>query len=137
GGRFGRFLYERLNLSLRVLLPSGFADRTKLTKALHRQYLAPIEDPTARGAVLWPLARALTSSTAHYRGIEAGLGRLRDLPVQLIWGMKDPAFGPDVLARWKEAFPRADVVELPVGHWPQEEAPEAVIAALRRFLLVT
>jgi len=36
--------------------------------------------------------------------------------------------------RWREALPHAGVVELPVGHWPQEEAPDEVVAAVRRFL---
>jgi pimeloyl-ACP methyl ester carboxylesterase len=47
--------------------------------------------------------------------------------------MADPAFGPDYLARWREAFPRAAVTALPgVGHFPQEEAPDAVVEAIRR-----
>ena len=50
-------------------------------------------------------------------------------------GMKDPAFGPRDLARWREALPSARVVELDdAGHWPHEEAPDRVIAALRDFL---
>ena len=36
--------------------------------------------------------------------------------------------------RRREALPHAGVVELPVGHWPQEEAPDEVVAAVRRFL---
>jgi pimeloyl-ACP methyl ester carboxylesterase len=49
--------------------------------------------------------------------------------------MRDPAFTTTSLARWREAAPHASVVELPVGHWPQEEAPEDVVKALREFLI--
>ena len=56
-------------------------------------------------------------------------------PMRLVWGMRDPAFGPAYLARWRAAFPGADVVELPdAGHFPWHEAPGAVAAALDRLL---
>ena len=49
--------------------------------------------------------------------------------------MKDSAFRPDQLAKWRAALPGATVVELPAaGHWPHEEEPEAVTAALRELL---
>jgi haloalkane dehalogenase len=49
--------------------------------------------------------------------------------------MKDSAFRPNQLARWRQALPHASVVELPdAGHWPHEEAPDAVLGALRPFL---
>ena len=59
---------------------------------------------------------------------------LRDKPVELVWAMKDPAFGnPAVIARWKRDFPGANVTELPgANHYIQEDAPEAVAAAVRR-----
>jgi haloalkane dehalogenase len=57
---------------------------------------------------------------------------LQRVPVTLVWGMRDPAFGASYLATWREALPNARVHELPdVGHFPQEEAPEALNAALR------
>jgi pimeloyl-ACP methyl ester carboxylesterase len=53
--------------------------------------------------------------------------------------MRDPAFGPPALARWEEVFgPGAHVLRLPeAGHWPHEEAPEAVGQELRAFLTAT
>ena len=135
GGRFGRLLYERVNLSPRVIMPAAYADKRKLTRAIHEQYLAPFPDTWSRGTVLWTLARSLLASSAHYEKLWARRDRLRDLPVLLIWGMRDPSFTPTSLARWREAAPHASVVELSVGHWPQEEAPEDVVKALRAFLI--
>ena len=134
GGRLGRFLYRHLNFSLKVIVPSAFADRRTLTPALHRQYLAPFPDAWSRGAVLWPLARAILGSSAHYASLWARRERLRSVPALIVWGTRDPAFRMHQLARWREALPAARVVELPVGHWPQEEAPDAVAGALRAFL---
>jgi pimeloyl-ACP methyl ester carboxylesterase len=53
----------------------------------------------------------------------------------VIWGVKDSALRPDQLARWRQAVPHASFVELAhVGHSPHEEAPDAVVEALRTFL---
>jgi haloalkane dehalogenase len=137
GGGLGRFLYRRANFSLRVITPSAFANRRKLTRAIHRQYLAPFRDRWSREAVLWALARALFGSDDFYESLWRRREPLARIPALIVWGMKDPAFRPHQLARWKEVMPQAEVVELPVGHWPQEEAPHDVIAAVGRFLAAT
>ena len=61
---------------------------------------------------------------------------LREKPVLLIWGVKDPAFGSQaVIDRWKTYFPRAEVVVLPhASHYIQEDAPDEIASAVtRRF----
>jgi haloalkane dehalogenase len=135
GGAVGRFLYRYGNFSLRVLTPYAYGDKRKLTPAIHRQYLERFPDTWSRGAVLWPLAKALLGSSAFYLGLWERRERLREKPCLILWGLKDRAFGPAILARWKEALPEARVSELPEsGHWPHEEEPEKVISALRGFL---
>lgn len=134
GGRVGRFLYRSVNFSLRVLVPSAYADKRKLTPAIFAQYLAPFRDVEARGRVLWPLARAILGSRDHYNSLWQQRERLRGRPALIIWGMKDPAFQPPMLQRWRSVLPEARVVELSAGHWPHEEAPDAVTRALREFL---
>ncbi|HYH97420.1 alpha/beta fold hydrolase [Hyalangium sp.] len=134
-GALGGFLYRRLNFSLRVLAPSAYGDRRKLTRRIHRQYLAPFPDAKSRGQVLWALARALNGSSAFYASQWERRQRLQGRPALILWGMKDTAFRPHMLGRWKEALPDARVVELAdAGHWPHEESPEAVLRELRAFL---
>ena len=55
-------------------------------------------------------------------------------PLELVWAMKDPAFGnAAVLARWKRDFPSANVTEIAgANHYIQEDAPDAIAAAVRR-----
>jgi haloalkane dehalogenase len=55
-------------------------------------------------------------------------------PMELVWAMKDPAFGnPAVMARWKRDFPSANLTEIAgANHYIQEDAPDAVAAAVRR-----
>ncbi len=51
----------------------------------------------------------------------------------LTWGMKDFAFRPKMfLPRWQRDFPAATLVELAEAkHYIQEDAPEAIAAAIR------
>jgi haloalkane dehalogenase len=134
-GRLGRFLYRRFNASLRLITPSAYGDRRKLTRAIHAQYLAVFPDADGRERVLWTLARALTASTAFYDSLWRQRAALAGIPALVVWGMKDSAFRPRQLARWRDALPQASIVALPdAGHWPHEEAPDEVLAALGPFL---
>jgi haloalkane dehalogenase len=133
-GALGRFLYRWCNASLRLIMPSAYGDRSKLTPEIHRQYLAVFPDKDSRERVLWSFARALLGSSAFYDDLRRRLGVLRGVPVLIVWGTKDSAFRPNQLARWKKVLPDAQVLELPVGHWPHEEAPEDVTRVLGEFL---
>jgi pimeloyl-ACP methyl ester carboxylesterase len=133
-GSLGRFAYERLNLSPRVLLKIGFADRRKLTAEVHRHYLDAFPSPAERHAP-WVFARELMGSAAWYESLWERRERLAGKPALLLWGMRDQAFGPPALARWRDALPAARVVEFPdAGHFVQEEAPEAAVREIREFL---
>jgi haloalkane dehalogenase len=135
GGALGRFLYRRFNASLRLIAPSAYGDRSKLTRAIHRQYLAPFPDAWSREKVLWALARALLSSSDFYAGLWVKRAVFAAKPVLIVWGMKDTAFQPYVLNRWEQALPSAKVVRLEAsGHWPHEEEPERVLEAIREFV---
>jgi haloalkane dehalogenase len=134
GGSVGRLLYERLNLSLRVIMPAAFADRKRLTRALHAQYLAPFSDSRSRGRVLWPLARSLGHPSPHAERLWERRASLADIRALVLWGRKDPALKPRQLERWRRALPRAEVIEMDAGHWPHEEAPAAVAEHVSSFL---
>lgn len=134
GGRFGRWLYRSFNLSPRFLVPLAFHDRRRLDPAVHRHYMSPFPVPDDRRGP-WVLARELLGSTTWYEERFSRIGSLRDKPGLLIWGMKDAAFGRDALARWKQALPSSQAIELEdVGHFAMEEAPDATGHALRLFL---
>jgi hypothetical protein len=66
GGLLGRLLYKYANASLRLLAPSAYGDRRKLTKAIHRQYLEVFRERHARIEVLHALARAILESRSYY-----------------------------------------------------------------------
>jgi pimeloyl-ACP methyl ester carboxylesterase len=67
----------------------------------------------------------------HHARWEAAL-RKWEGPLHFIWGMEDPVSGKHVLELAVKEYPRAVVTELKgVGHFPQDEAPAAVAAAIR------
>jgi haloalkane dehalogenase len=135
GSWLGRFAYRWLNASLRVLMPSGYADRRKLTRRLHAQYLAPFRERAARERVLWALAKALTTSAASLAELWQRRRALSPLPALVVWGLGDRVLPERLLARLREALPQAKVHALPgVGHWPHEEAPEEVARLMDAFL---
>ncbi len=107
GGPLGKILYRWANLSLRLIMPTAYADRAKLTPEIRTQYLAPFGNRWSRGAVLWPLARALLGSTPYYDSLYQQRDRLRDIPTLIVWGTRDPAFKPHHVARWRAILPSA------------------------------
>ena len=53
------------------------------------------------------------------------------MPLRLIDGLVDPISGASLVARYRELVHHPDIVELPgVGHYPQLEAPDAVLSAI-------
>jgi haloalkane dehalogenase len=55
-------------------------------------------------------------------------------PIELVWAMKDPAFGNQkVIDRWQRDFPEAHLTRLSdANHYIQEDAPDAIAAAVER-----
>ena len=85
-------------------------------------------------AVMPRLLRYLAERRRHR---ERWVGALQQagVPVGLINGLEDPISGRSIVARWRELLPLAPVFELAgVGHYPQVEAAEEVLAAYRDFL---
>lgn len=133
-GPLGRFVYTRLNLSVRVLLPNAFADRTVLTQQVSRHYRQPFSSPQERIAP-WVLARELINSNGWYDSLWDQRERLTPVPMLILWGTADRLIGPAQLQRWRDEFPHAEIMELGgVGHFVPEEAPGDALSRIREFL---
>ena len=121
-GALGKFLYTRLNASPRFLLPAVWANKATLTPEVRRAYTA-VHHRAHERMGMYQLARELIGSSDYYDDLWERRARLANLPTLLLWGLKDPTFGP-ALERWREAFPRAQVVTFPnAGHFVIEEEP--------------
>jgi pimeloyl-ACP methyl ester carboxylesterase len=56
------------------------------------------------------------------------------IPIKLINGRADPISGAHMVARYNELIPQPNVTELhDIGHYPQVEAPQAVLQAYLEF----
>lgn len=128
----GRFLYLYCNASARWLVPTSFANRKRLTRDIHRHYLAPFPDRASRRGP-WTLGANLVDSAAFAPELPDVIDALRAVPTSIIWGTGDRLIGPDVLAEWQRRLPEAALLTLDdSGHFPQEEEPDAFLAALEQ-----
>ncbi|UJR85821.1 alpha/beta fold hydrolase [Sandaracinus amylolyticus] len=125
----GRWLYRRLNASPRWLVPSSMGDRRKLTRDAHRHYLAPFGSWAERAAP-WKLGVELAGSSPYYASLWAKRSALASLPLEIVWGTRDPAFTKRELEQWQQSFPHARTHTLDVGHFVAEEAPQELASVI-------
>jgi len=136
-GRIRRFLGRRFNPLLRLAIPRRFSRDARLAPAIRRQYLGPFPTPESRDGV-WTLATSLAQQSDWLEWIWLARGLLRDKPVLLLWGERDPIHGPATLARWEEAFPRhATIRYANVGHCVAEELGRGALEPVGWFLRAT
>lgn len=137
-GSLGQFLAVRANLLAWSAFRYGVT--TPLPREVRDAYLAPMRDPGGRIAAA-ALVRMVPDTPAHptaatLRDIEAGLAKLQDKPVLVLWADRDPVMGPKLADKWRQAFPRAEVVHASAtaGHFWQEDDPEPFLRAVLAFV---
>jgi cis-3-alkyl-4-acyloxetan-2-one decarboxylase len=118
-------------------MPGGMA-RRDLDPLVMEAYRAPFPDYWSRvGTLAFQRDIPLTERDRSAPLMSSIHERLPDLdvPVLLLWGMRDPVFQPVFLEQWQQLFPRAETVELEeASHFLVEDAPAAVVDAMRTFL---
>ncbi len=109
-----------------------FSLQAKLTKEEFDHYRAVVPTPQSRtGIAEFPIQ--IRKAKQWLSALEQRVHSvLREKPMVLIWGMKDPAFGrDDVIARWRKTFPDATLIKVDdAGHYIQEDAPDRIIEAI-------
>jgi len=127
--RLGELLLVRLNLFGRGL---PLMMRAARERSLHRRYLAPLQRADTRRTVL-SLER-LTGYAGLMREVVEALPSMQ-VPTLILWGEPDGYFRPPEMQRLHALLPHAKVQRIPKGgHFPQEDAAEAVTDALVAFL---
>jgi cis-3-alkyl-4-acyloxetan-2-one decarboxylase len=118
-------------------IPGGMA-RRDLDPQMMAAYRAPFPDYWSRaGTLAFQRDIPLTERDASAPLMASINKRLADLdvPMLLVWGMRDPVFQPVFLEQWRQLFPGARVVELAdASHFLVEDSPDAVTAAIEEFL---
>jgi haloalkane dehalogenase len=133
-GRVGKFLYQQLAFSPRVMLPLAMGDRSKLTPAIHAHYLKPWRTPAERHST-WVLARELIGSSRWYDTLWQRRAALQNIPALILWGMKDMAFRAQELEKLKTVFNHPSVVTFnEIGHFVAEELGTELAPIILQFL---
>jgi pimeloyl-ACP methyl ester carboxylesterase len=117
-------------LSRRIVEPTineMFGPNTKPSRQLMEKFHQILEYNDGK-KVLHKVGRFLGDRYTH-RNRWVRAMRETDVPMRLIDGPIDPNSGRHMADRYREVIPDADVVMLAddIGHWPQIEAPEAVL----------
>jgi pimeloyl-ACP methyl ester carboxylesterase len=117
-------------LSRRLLEPTlreMFGPNTKPTRHM-MDVFSQILDYNDGRRVLHKVGRFIKDRHTH-RNRWVRAMRETDVPMRLIDGPVDPNSGAHMARRYAEVIPNADVVMLAddIGHWPQLEAPDAVL----------
>ena len=128
-----------LNLFARAALVMATEKPERFTAAVRAGYLAPYDSYANRVAVQRfvediPLSRSHPSYDT-LSTVERGLPSLANLPISLIWGMRDWCFTPKFLDRFSEFFPQAEVHRFAdCGHYVVEDAHERIVPLVDDFM---
>ena len=134
GSSLMRFLYLYANFSARVMAKSSWGTRAPLTRNRHRHFTGFFPNRASRMGT-WTFAKSLVTEDERFDAIAERLGSLASVPALVVWGMADKFVGAPHLARWKRELPNARFVELEnVGHFPEDEASDDVLAELEPLL---
>ncbi len=118
-------------------IPGGMG-RRDIDPVMMDAYRAPFPDYWSRvGTLAFQRDIPLTERDRSAPVIASIHERLQqlDVPVLLIWGMRDRVFQPIFLDQWRELFPDARSVELDdASHYLVEDRPDDVTAAIESFI---
>ncbi|WP_310600212.1 alpha/beta fold hydrolase [Desulfobulbus sp.] len=134
----GPFLVRGLNGFARAA--TVMAVNQSMRPEIARAFLAPYDSWRHRIALLRfvqdiPMRPDHPSWTALAE-VEAGLERLRDLPMLLCWGGRDFCFNDQFYGEWRQRFPHAQTHYFPdAGHYVLEDALSGIKPLLASFLL--
>lgn len=129
----GKLVIGRANGFVNLMIPLGTA--TKLPDEVMRAYRGPFATVGARRPT-WQFPRELLRTKAFMQQLEGSLPSITQLPALFVWGGRDFALRKRVeLPRFERLFPDHETVVLEdAKHFFQEDAPQEVAAAIRKWM---
>lgn len=122
--RWNFFVRPLMHLATRNEIPAPVMDHYRKVMPVREARVGVAELPRQiRASSFW------LGEVAH-----AAPRMLRDLPLLLVWGEADFAFKPSFVDRFRADFRNVSVEMLEAKHYIQEDAPEAIVRAIRVFL---
>lgn len=135
GGPFREWMHQKHNVFARKVVPWGIAGPSKHDPDVIAAYLSPFSTyEYRRGTAEFP--HQIRKSGDWLASIEKRLKLLRGVPKEMVWAMKDPAFGSNkYIYRWRTYFPDIFTVRVNnASHYLQEDCPETIVDSLERVL---
>ena len=130
-GRSGQWLTRYANAFSQVLVWLAVYHKQAFSGRVHAHYRKPYQRPADRVAQV-AMPYYLTGASGWFQALYEQVGLLAAKPTALVWGLRDPAFRPVFLRNWQRLMPSAETFPLGrAGHFPQEDQPKAVVAAVR------
>jgi cis-3-alkyl-4-acyloxetan-2-one decarboxylase len=117
-------------------IPGGMVSR-EVDQAMMDAYRAPHPDYWSRlGTLAFIRDVPLTEndvSAALMGHINESLPGI-DLPLHIVWGMRDRVFVPAFIDQWQALFPGSRCTELDAAHYLVEDRPDEVAEAIDKFV---
>ena len=115
------------------------AFKRPVDRRIRAAYTGPYDSPAHRIATLrFVQDIPLQPGDAGFdilRATAEHLPGLADRPCLIAWGGKDFVFDHDLLAKWQDHFPRAEVLNLPdCGHYVLEDGGPVLVRRIREFI---
>ena len=133
----GKFFTRHTDTFVRLTTSMGAF--TKLTPEVKEGYRAPYTTRQRRDAI-WDFVEDIPFDASHptYQemvDIAAGLPKVAEKPVKIVWGLQDPCFHREMLSKVAAHFPKAELLEIPeASHLVLDDAPKIAIPAIQEFL---
>jgi acyl-CoA synthetase (AMP-forming)/AMP-acid ligase II/pimeloyl-ACP methyl ester carboxylesterase len=122
-----------------VRLTTSMGAYTRLTPDVKDGYMAPYTTRQQRDAI-WDFVDDIPFDASHPTysqmvEIAAGLPKVAQKPVKIIWGLRDPCFHREMLSKVAAHFPNAEILEIgDASHLVLDDAPQVAIPAIKEFL---
>jgi haloalkane dehalogenase len=135
----GTLAVRGLNAFARAALTMAVEKRERMTADVCAGLLAPYDNWASRVAID-RFVRDIPFTPRHptwqlLETIESGLDGLANLPIALIWGVRDWCFRPECLGRFVQHWPHAEIHQLEdCGHYVVEDAHERIVPIMAAFL---
>lgn len=135
----GKIALQGFNLFARAAQTMAVHQQDGISTIARQGLIAPYDNWKNRHAI-YEFVRDIPATPQHptwnrLAELESALPSFADMPIQLIWGMRDWCFQPTCLDRFAQHWPHAEITRLnDIGHWVTEEAKEQVGELVTEFL---
>ena len=133
----GKLLTKKTKFFLKLM--TGYGVSKKLPQEIKDGYYYPYKTSERRTAI-WDFVADIPFDNTHPSYSEmlemaSKIPELENVPVKIIWGLKDLCFHREMLSKVARHFPQAEIHEIPeASHLVLEDAPVLANSLIKEFL---